>query len=337
MPARRTPASPARADGTETVPAHRGWPVSASATSIGNSKPMPTAVDSMKPWRGSPSNWARATVWQSRPTTPRWTAHRPRSAAASAATGPVGCTAIADAWAGRLRHLPRSNGRGVGSPIPPLAGQPAGYLARADRAVAAGRRRTDPGQRDARDQPAPDAWESAAVGLMRRRCLGPGSPEFPAGFRAGRRADPRSDASAPQPRAAALRSAGAADRQQRVDVFRPVEDSPAHGQRQSRRNGSGGHGTTPPGRAAPARRYRRPHRPAAQRQAEEADVEDAPDIGSAWVCQPSASASFSGAGNERAARASRSSGQEQDRQPHRAMDFHTRAACRRRGRASWCR
>ena len=100
-------------------------------------------------------------------------------------------------------------GQGVGMGNPPLAGQPAPYLTEQIEQWRLGERRSDPGNImqhiSRRLTPA-----EAAVLADYAHTLGgdPRRPALPATFRAGHRADSRSDVSAPRPHEAARPPAG---------------------------------------------------------------------------------------------------------------------------------
>ena len=94
-------------------------------------------------------------------------------------------------------------GQGVGPANPPLAGQPAAYLAHQMAQWRASARRNDPEGVMRRISRALSPDESAALAAYAAGLPGgPPYPESPAASRAAHRADPRNDASAPPPHAA---------------------------------------------------------------------------------------------------------------------------------------
>ncbi len=96
-----------------------------------------------------------------------------------------------------------ASGEGVGSANPPLAGQPAAYLAEQLYQWRQGKRRSDPENAMLRISQAITPAESAALAAYASDLhAGPPRPESPAASREARRDDPRNDASAPRPRAA---------------------------------------------------------------------------------------------------------------------------------------
>lgn len=100
-------------------------------------------------------------------------------------------------------------GEGVGAANPPLAGQPAPYLAEQLDQWRAGRRRNDPQNMMLRISQALSGQEAAALSAYASR-LGGTVPrrEFGEASLAGHRGDPRSGASAPPPREAGHSPAG---------------------------------------------------------------------------------------------------------------------------------
>lgn len=95
-------------------------------------------------------------------------------------------------------------GQGMGPANPPLAGQPAAYLAHQLRQWQVARRRTDPGEVMLRITR--HLTEAEIAELSDHAARLPGGPARPAlreGSRAAHRGDPRSGASAPRPRGAA--------------------------------------------------------------------------------------------------------------------------------------
>jgi cytochrome c553 len=95
-------------------------------------------------------------------------------------------------------------GQGLGAANPAIGGQPADYIAHQLHQWRQSKRRTDPGNVMLRISQLLTAPEIAALSAYSARL--PGGlprPEYPAASRAGRRDDPRNDASAPPPRAVA--------------------------------------------------------------------------------------------------------------------------------------
>ena len=89
-------------------------------------------------------------------------------------------------------------GQGVGPANPPLAGQPATYLAEQLRLWRIGKRRNDPGDVMLRVSQLLTPSEAAALAAYASGLPGgPPSPGFPATSREARRADPRNGASGP--------------------------------------------------------------------------------------------------------------------------------------------
>lgn len=96
------------------------------------------------------------------------------------------------------------DGQGWGPANPPLAGQPAAYLSEQIERWRQAKRRTDPGNIMLRiSQKLTRAEAEALSAYAASLPAGPPSPEPAAAFPAGRRDDPRSDASAPPPYEAA--------------------------------------------------------------------------------------------------------------------------------------
>ena len=90
------------------------------------------------------------------------------------------------------------SGEGLGPANPPLAGQPRGYLAAQLDHWRRSSRRSDPGAVMLRISQLLTPAESAGLAAYASSLAGgPPSPVSPAAFRAARRGDPRSDASAP--------------------------------------------------------------------------------------------------------------------------------------------
>jgi cytochrome c553 len=95
-------------------------------------------------------------------------------------------------------------GQGVGPANPAIGGQPAAYLEHQMRQWRESRRRTDPGNVMLRISQLLTEREIAVLAAYSARLPGDlPRPESPAAFRAERRDDPRSDVSAPLPRAVA--------------------------------------------------------------------------------------------------------------------------------------
>lgn len=89
-------------------------------------------------------------------------------------------------------------GQGMGPANPPLAGQPAAYVAEQLEQWRQGRRRNDPGDVMLRISQLLTPAESRMLARYAARLpAGPPSPESPAAFREAHRAGPRNDASGP--------------------------------------------------------------------------------------------------------------------------------------------